>query len=171
MRIELRLPGQEHFEYRPGQYLDILLKNGERRPFPWPRGRSPANCWSCTFGMCRAGCSPITCSAPCGRAKSCACAVPTAVSGCPKARGARRCWSPGTGFAPPGHHRAGNRERSAASAVPLLGGRRAADLYLAELAAGWVAAHPQIRFVPVLADPDEASDGSGAVDAASSMPR
>ena len=33
MRLELRLPGEEVLEYRPGQYIDILLKDGRRRAF------------------------------------------------------------------------------------------------------------------------------------------
>lgn len=33
MALWLKMPGFEPFEYLPGQYLDILLRNGERRSF------------------------------------------------------------------------------------------------------------------------------------------
>ena len=33
MALWLKLPGFDPFEFLPGQYLDILLRNGERRSF------------------------------------------------------------------------------------------------------------------------------------------
>lgn len=161
MRIELRLPGQEHFEYRPGQYLDILLKNGERRAFSLASRPQPGELLELhvrhvpggvftdyVFGAMRPR-EILRLRGPYGR------------FGLPEGEGRPAVLvAGGTGFAP----LKAIIEQEIANGLPrplylYWGGRRAADLYLAELAAGWAAAHPQIRFVPVLADPDEANDG------------
>jgi CDP-4-dehydro-6-deoxyglucose reductase len=60
----------------------------------------------------------------------------------------------GTGFAPIKAIVEASLARGLARPITLYwGGRRRADLYLADLAAAWATAHPHIRFVPVLSEP------------------
>ena len=157
MRLELRLPGQESFEYRPGQYLDILLKNGQRRAFSLASRAQPGALLELHVRHVPGGVFTdhvfnrmqpreiLRLRGPYGRfGLSEADPRPALlVAG-------------GTGFAP--LKAIVEAEIAAGLKRPLFlywGGRRAADLYLAELAAAWAGTYPQIVFVPVLSDPGD----------------
>ena len=62
--VTLQLPANERLQYRAGQYIEFMLKDGSRRSYSIanaPHARSSRS--SCTSATCRAACSPTTCSA------------------------------------------------------------------------------------------------------------
>ena len=154
MLIELKLPGQEVFEYRAGQYLDILLKDGRRRAFSLAAAAQ-------AHGMLQLHVRHV----PGG-------VFTEHVFGAMREREILRIrgpygdfgWPPerarpalliagGTGFAP--IKALVEQAIGDGLAHPLTvywGGRRRADLYLADLAERWARDVPGVAFVPVLSD-------------------
>jgi len=55
-RVRLRLTAvdPESMHYRAGQYLDILLPEGKRHPFPLRRHRIKGETLNCIYARCRA---------------------------------------------------------------------------------------------------------------------
>ena len=160
MILELKLPGSEQLHYLPGQYIEILLSGGRRRAFSL--AMAPG---------CEAGLQLHIRHVPGGQFTG-------HVFNAMKVRDMLRINGPhgsfflredsdkpmllvagGTGFAPikaivehaiaRGDHR---------PMTIYWGGKHPADLYLADLAAGWGKTHSHIRYVPVLSGAD-AGDG------------
>jgi CDP-4-dehydro-6-deoxyglucose reductase len=64
--LHLQLPANDPLRYHAGQYVEFILQGGARRSYsmanaPHTRATSPRS--SCTCAICRAACSPTTCSA------------------------------------------------------------------------------------------------------------
>ena len=65
--LTLQLPANDPLQYRAGQYVEFILRDGARRSYsmanaPHNQGDKPAAS-SCTCATCRAASSPTTCSA------------------------------------------------------------------------------------------------------------
>ena len=66
--MQLQLPANRTFQYRAGQYVEFMLRDGARRSYSM--ANAPHNAGqrrrrsSCTCATCRAASSPTTCSAP-----------------------------------------------------------------------------------------------------------
>lgn len=155
IRLKLRLPSNERLQFHAGQYIDILLKDGQRRSFSManaphddafielhirhvPGGQFTEH----VFTTLKAR-DILRLNGPHGsfyvREESSAPMILLAG---------------GTGFAPikaiVEHALHTGNERP----IRLYWGARAAiDLYLPELGAQWAARHPNLRYVPVLSSP------------------
>ncbi|MBN9420912.1 MAG: CDP-6-deoxy-delta-3,4-glucoseen reductase [Candidatus Accumulibacter sp. 66-26] len=171
MLVELKLPASERLQFLAGQYIDILLKDGKRRAFSLANAPHDDACLQLHVRQVPGG------------------QFTGHVFDAMKERDILRFNGPhgtfflredsdkplllvagGTGFAPikaiVEHAIA---EQCTRPLSIYWGGRTRADLYLATLAEQWAAAHPHIRFVPVLSDATAADawDGrSGFVHAA-----
>jgi len=163
MRMVLKIPEHEHFDYLPGQYLDILLKDGRRRSFsmasPPGAGRPielhirhvPGGFFT---GQVFNQLKPkdiLRIEGPFGsfwfRDDSPRPAI--MVAG-------------GTGFAPIKAIIEDLIDKGSTRPLHLFWGVRAkADLYLRDLVEGWVARHPNIHFTPVLSEPAPADQWTG----------
>ena len=161
MLIELKLPPGEQLQFRPGQYIEILLKGGHRRAFSLANAPGDGACLQLHVRHLPGGLFTdqvfstmqerdiLRLSGPHGsfflRQDS---AKPMLlVAG-------------GTGLAPIKaivEHAIG--ERSTRPMAIYWGGRTLADLYLLPLAEKWAAAG--IRFVPVLSEPAASDHWSG----------
>jgi CDP-4-dehydro-6-deoxyglucose reductase, E3 len=161
--LKLRLPASEEFRFLAGQYIDILLKDGKRRSYslasaPHQQGILDLHIRHVPGGL-----------------------FTEQVFTTMKARDILRFEGPhggfflredsdkplillasGTGFAPVKalveHMLAQGMQRP----VDLYwGARRRADLYMNDLPAAWAAAHPHIRYTPVLSEAtvEDAWDG------------
>jgi CDP-4-dehydro-6-deoxyglucose reductase len=154
--LNLRLPASEHFTFRAGQYIDILLADGQRRSYSI--ANAPEQTGILELHIRRA---------PGGRFTG-------QVFEQMKIKDILRFEGPrggfylreehtnpvillasGTGFAPVKaiveHALAQN------SARPMhlyWGARKEIDLYLSALPAAWAAEHAHIRYTPVLSEPD-----------------
>ena len=161
MILELKLPASERLQFLAGQYIDILLKDGRRRAFSLANAPHDDACLQLHIRHVAGG------------------EFTEHVFSAMKERDILRFNGPhgsfflredskkpmllvagGTGFAPikaiVEHAIAENCGR------PMdiyWGGRARPDLYLAQLAEQWASAHPHIRFVPVLAEPDAEWEG------------
>lgn len=165
MQVFLRLPKSQEFNFIPGQYIDILLKDGQRRSF------SIANLPQAAADE---GLELHIRHVPGGHF------TPTVFNAL-RARDLLRFEGPfgvyflqpeverpaimvagGTGFAPIKALIQQALGDDPARAIHLFWGARAgADLYLDGLAQSWAAAHPNFRYTPVLSE-SAAADWHGA---------
>ena len=154
--LELKLPASERLQFLAGQYIDILLKDGKRRAFSLANAPHDDACLQLHIRLVPGGLFTehvfstmkerdiLRFNGPHGtfflREES---AKPVLlVAG-------------GTGFAPVKaivEHAIA--EKCMRPIDIYWGGRGRADLYLAQLAEQWATEHANIRFIPVLAEPD-----------------
>ena len=162
MAIWLKLPSNERLQFLPGQYLDFLLKNGQRRSFSL--ANSPEDDSLLELHIRHVAGGQFT----------------DHVFGTMKAKDIMRISGPygsfflresekpviflagGTGFAPiksilqHTFHHAVQRQF-----VLYWGARTQADLYQASLPNQWQQQHANFRFIPVLSRPTEADAWAG----------
>jgi CDP-4-dehydro-6-deoxyglucose reductase, E3 len=163
--LRLRLPLNENFFFRAGQYIDVLLADGNRRSYSIAVPPDPVSLTHLELHIRHH---------PGGRFTD---HVFTALA----ERDVLRFEGPfgsfflredtdkpvillagGTGFAPVKSIIEYALQREVAREFHIYwGGRRLSDLYLAELARGWAADYPNVRFVPVLSGPGIDADWSG----------
>jgi CDP-4-dehydro-6-deoxyglucose reductase len=162
MRLRLKLPANERLQFLAGQYLEFLLRDGQRRSFSMANAphddeflelhvRNYGGQFSQhVFGKMKER-DILRFEAPLGtfflREDSTKPVILLAS---------------GTGFAP--IKAIIEHALSAGITRPMTlywGGRRRSDLYLNALAEGWARTHPHIRYVPVLSDavPEDAWTG------------
>lgn len=168
MLVELQLPANERLQYLPGQYIEILLANGRRRYYslasaPTAEGnaslqlhirRVPGGRFTDQVFTAMREREVLRINGPHGnfflREDAHSAARPALLI------------AGGAGFGPikaiVEHAIASGSERRFHL---YWGGRRRADLYLAELAQGWAAAHANISFVPVLSEATDADAWDG----------
>lgn len=141
-------------EFRPGQYIEFLVHDGERRAFsiancPDPTGmiqlhirRVPGGAFTeYVFGQMREG-AVLNCEGPLGRFRI------HNDKQRPKVLVAS-----GTGFAPLKAMIEEQLQLSMGQAMVLYwGGRRPTDLYLSEVAEDWARQHPRFNYVPVISE-------------------
>lgn len=164
MILRLRLPANERLQFLAGQYIDILLKDGKRRSFSLANAphddallelhvrRVPGGLFTEQVFTSMKAKDIVRLNGPHGtfflREDSDKPIV--MIAG-------------GTGFAPikavVEHALAEACQRSI---TVYWGGRSRADLYELEVAQGWAAAHANVRFVPVLAQPLPEDDWQGS---------
>lgn len=163
MIVELKLPASERLQFLPGQYIEILLKEGRRRAFSL--ANAPHDDASLQLHVRHVPGGLFT----------------EHVFSAMKERDILRIRGPhgsfylretsarpivlvagGTGFAPikaiVEHAIA---EQSRRPIILYWGGRTLADLYLRPLAERWAREHPHIRFVPVLSDAADRDEWAG----------
>ena len=161
--LELALPASERLLYLPGQYVDILLRDGRRRAFSIanaPREDArielqirhvPGGTFSDYVFHHLKERALLRLRGPLG-------------SFYLRAREARPVilMAGGTGFAPVKAIVEGALAAGFGEAMHIYWGARArADLYLHELAAEWAARHPRITYTPVLSEPDPGDGWTG----------
>lgn len=163
MIVELKLPASERLQFLPGQYIEILLKEGRRRAFSL--ANAPGDDATLQLHIRHVPGGFFT----------------EHVFATLKERDILRINGPrgtfylredsskpmvlvagGTGFAPiksiVEHAIA---ERSSRPMTIYWGGRAPADLYLKPLAEAWAREHAHIRFIPVLSDEQKNEDWPG----------
>ena len=163
MIIELKLPASERLQFLPGQYIEILLKEGRRRAFSLANAPDDDTTLQLHIRHVPGG------------------FFTEQVFATLKERDILRINGPrgsfylredsnkpmvlvagGTGFAPikaiVEHAIA---ERSSRPMAIYWGGRVEADLYLKALAEGWAREHAHIRFIPVLSDEQKSGEWPG----------
>ena len=159
MRLELRLPAQEVLEYRPGQYIDILLKDGRRRAFSLASVAQAGALLELHVRQVPGGVFTGQVFSTLRESDILRIRGPYGQFGMRREGERDRpalLVAGGTGFAP----LKAIIEQALADGLrqPIFlywGGRRRVDLYLAELAAQWAAAEPRLHFVPVLSEADD----------------
>jgi len=156
MLITLSLPMNEPMLYRAGQYVEFILKDGKRRAYSIANVPSNEGVRQLEFHVRLTPGGLFT----------------EHVFGAMKLRDIHRIEAPlgtfflreesdkpiimlasGTGFAPIKGIIEQTLAKGQTRPVTLYwGGRKREDLYMLDLAEGWAAQHPHIRFVPVLSD-------------------
>ena len=163
IELHLRLPASERLQFLAGQYVDILLKDGKRRSFSMANAPHDDACIQLHIRHVPGGLFTdqvfsglkvrdiLRLNGPHGsfylREKS---AKPMVLL------------AGGTGFAPiKSLVEHALYEGSTRPMTIYWGARAKADLYLPDLPAQWAAAHPHIRYVPVLSEPAAGDAWSG----------
>lgn len=161
--LHIQLPANEVLQYRAGQYIEFLLKDGQRRSYSMANAPAPD-----------AGLELHIRHMPGG-------VFTDHVFGTLKVREILRLEGPlgtfflreesdapiimlasGTGFAPIKAMIEYSLEKSLRRPIHLYwGGRREADLYMADLARQWEQTNEHIRFIPVLSDLAEGETWTG----------
>lgn len=158
--LQLRLPASERFEFRPGQYLDILLGDGRRRSFSIANAPREDGTLELHIRHVPGG------------------AFTERVFTSLKERDILRFEGPlgsfrlladgrdivllagGTGFAPVKAILEAAWQATETRPIRLYwGARNASGLYLDELARGWAASRAGFEYVPVLSEPDATWQG------------
>jgi CDP-4-dehydro-6-deoxyglucose reductase, E3 len=158
--VRLQLPVETEFSFEPGQYVDVILRDGSRRSYSM--ANAPAESGQIEWHV-RA--------MPGGRFSQ-------HVYQHLKPRDLLRVEGPfgsfalrdtnapmiflasGTGYAPIASMMKSHRERIASRGATLYwGGRREADLYAIQEAEEWAKEFSAVSFVPVLSDPDDKWEG------------
>ncbi len=152
--VFLKLPANERLQFLPGQYLDILLKDGSRRSFSM--GNAPHDDEFVQLHIRHVPGGSFT----------------DHVFGTMKERDILRFEAPfgtfflrdesdkpivfvasGTGFAPIKAIIESAFKRAVARPMTLYwGGRRPKDLYMSQLCEQWAKDHPGLKYVPVISD-------------------
>lgn len=163
MLLELKIPARERLQFLPGQYIHILLKDGQRRAFSLANAPHDDGCLQLHIRHIPGG------------------LFSGQVFGALKEHDILRLNGPhgtfylredspkpmllvagGTGFAPikaiVEHTLA---EKSTRPMTLYWGGRTSTDLYMRPTAERWAAEHAHIRFVPVLSDASGSEDWRG----------
>jgi len=155
MIVHLKLPANERLQFLPGQYVDLLLKDGTRRSFSM--GNAPHDDEFVQLHVRHVAGGSFT----------------DHVFATMKERDILRFEGPlgtfflreesdkpivfvasGTGFAPIKAIIEAAFQKGVTRPMRLYwGGRRPKDLYLDELPAKWAAEHPGFEYVPVISDP------------------
>lgn len=163
MRIRLRLPANERLQFRAGQYVDILLKDGCRRSFSLANAphsdallelhvrRVPGGRFTVHVFETMRERDILRLEGPHGAFYLREDGIKPAI-----------LLAGGTGFAPikslVEHAFQQKPERSMRL---YWGARDRAGLYLHEMAAGWADGHPAFGYVPVLSEPAKSDDWRG----------
>lgn len=164
LEILLRLPAKEIFRFRPGQFIDVLLKDGQRRSYsvanaPREDGmielhirHVPDGLFTTPLFTTMKEKDVLRFSGPHGgfflrQGKDCPIIL----------------LASGTGFAPIKAIVEDTLSKGIVNRPMYLywGGRKAEDLYLHELPRHWAATHAHIRYIPVLSDATPADAWSG----------
>ena len=163
MRLRLRLPANERLQYRAGQYIDILLKDGRRRSFSMANAPHDDALLELHLRHVPGG------------------AFTDQVFGAMKERDILRINGPhgsfflrddstrpaillagGTGFAPIKAIVEHAIHAGPQQPMTLYWGARArVDLYLHELATEWAAKHEWLHYLPVLSEPGASDSWTG----------
>lgn len=160
--LRIGLPAGTTFRFRAGQYVELLLENGQRRSFSIANAPHDASSIELhvrlvpgglftprVFGVMKEG-DPIALEGPKGGFYLRAEDRPVIVL------------ASGTGFAPiKSMVLDALRRRLNGPATLFWGGRRPADLYMKELPASWAERYPGFNFVPVVSHPASADDWEG----------
>ncbi len=161
--LQLKLPEGERLQYLPGQYIDIVLRDGRRRSFSLASSPQTSDLLSLHIRQVPGG------------------EFSSYVFNHLRERALLRIRGPlggfflreestrpvillagGTGFAPIKSIVEAALRRGSAREMHLYWGVRARrDLYMHALATGWTAAHPGLNYVPVLSEPAGADQWSG----------
>ena len=163
MRLELWLPGQEVLEYRPGQYVDILLKDGRRRAFSLASAPQAGALLELHVRHVPGGAFTGQVFSALRERDILRIRGPYGQFGMRRERDRPALLvAGGTGFAP----LKAIIEQALADGLqqPLWlywGGRGREDLYLFELAEQWAQAVPGLTFVPVLSGAEDDREWSG----------
>lgn len=153
--LRLQLPESSGFSFRAGQYANVLLKDGATRSYSmanapddsglieWHIRRVEGGRFSThAYDRLKAG-ALLRVSGPYGTFTLQHTGRPVILL------------ASGTGYAPIASFLAGHGgELASRGAVVYWGGRKREDLYSLQSEAHWEAAHPGIRLVPVLSEPD-----------------
>ena len=160
----LQLPKARTFDYLPGQYVDILLRDGRRRSFSIASPPSPDNRIEMQLRHVPGGsfvsyvinempdCSVLRIQGPLGGfyLRDAPERPAIFIAG-------------GTGFAPVRAMLMEALARGESKPLHLYWGVRAArDLYEDALARSWAQEHPNLRYTPVLSEPAAGDDWQGA---------
>lgn len=162
MAVKLMLPGNQRLDYLAGQYVDILLRNGERRSFSIAnapgtdallelhiRRISDGSFTTRVFENMRQG-DLLRLEGPLGNFWLRDSTAPIVLM------------AGGTGFAP---IKAIMEQlllmRSSRPIQFYWGVRARRDLYANDLATQWASRQPNIRYIPVLSEPDSDDDWDG----------
>jgi CDP-4-dehydro-6-deoxyglucose reductase len=165
MELRLKLPASERLQFLAGQYIDVLMKDGRRRSFSLANAphrdeflelhvrHVPGGQFTDHVFQTMKEKALLRIEGPLGgffvREES---ERPLIFMG------------GGTGFAPLKAMLEHHFETADARPVALYWGARArADLYQHALVEAWVAAHPQLTYVPVLSDPAPEDEWTGRV--------
>lgn len=166
-RLRVRLPMNEPLSYLPGQYVDFLLADGQRRSYSMAHAPAAGGAIELVFHVRHSPGGLFT----------------DHVFGALKPRDLLRFEGPfgsfclredstrpivmvasGTGFAPIQAMIEYALAKGIQAARPIAlywGGRTRADLYAAEVPAQWAMEYPGVRFVPVLSEPTAACKWPG----------
>jgi CDP-4-dehydro-6-deoxyglucose reductase, E3 len=163
MQLQLRLPASERLQFLPGQYLDILLKDGRRRSFSianTPQDdallelhirRVPGGHYTQHVFEAMRERDILRIEGPFGEFTLREGGVKPVV-----------LLAGGTGFAPIKAIVESTLQESQSRPIYLYwGARDRAGLYLHALAAGWAATGAVSRYIPVLSEPSAAEDWAG----------
>lgn len=154
IELALRLPASENFQFMPGQYIDILLKDGKRRSYSLASVPAEGALLELHIRHVPGG------------------LFTTQVFETMKVKDILRFEGPhggfflredstkpvillasGTGFAPIKSIVESSLQKGSTRPMTLYWGcRKAEDLYMSELAARWAAQYPHIRYVPMLSE-------------------
>lgn len=166
--LQLRVPKSSGFTFRPGQYAQVLLKDGARRCYSM--ANAPGDDGLIEWHIRRVEGGRFS-SVACDGLKA---GVMLRIEGPFGTFGLHPGDAPvvllasGTGYAPMASMLAAHREALAQRrAVLYWGGRTRKDLYALDDMAAWAAQHPGVKLIPVLSAPDPSWAGrSGLVHAA-----
>lgn len=161
--LRLQVPKAKPFDFLPGQYVDFLLPNGERRSFSLAAPPNPDNELLMQLRKVPGGsfvqhvvdelddCAVLRIQGPLGGffLREAPDRPAVFIAG-------------GTGFAPIRAMLMQALDAGETKPLHLYWGVRARrDLYEAELAQRWADAHPNVQFTPVLSEPDPEDAWSG----------
>lgn len=158
--LRVQLPASSGFAFRPGQYANVLLKDGSKRSYSmanapdepglieWHVRRVEGGRFSThAYDKLKAG-ALLRVAGPYGTFALQTTDRPVILL------------ASGTGYAPIASFlKVHGAELARRGAVLYWGGRKLEDLYAMDSVAAWESAHPGVRLVPVLSEPD--SDWAG----------
>jgi NAD(P)H-flavin reductase len=158
--IQLRFPPGVRAKFRAGQYLEVLLPDGERRSFsmanaPQQSDVAVLHVRVLTGGRFAGEVLPALAAGGTLRIE-----LPAGDFWLRDSAKPAVFVASGTGFAPiKSILEDAFRKKDAREKVLYWGARRAKDLYMADLPAKWATQYPDFRFVPVLSEPDAGWQG------------
>ena len=157
MRLELRLPGEEVLEYRPGQYIDILLKDGRRRAFSLATAHQTGGLLELHVRHVPGGVFTGHVFSSLRERDILRIRGPYGQFGMSRERTRPALLvAGGTGFAPLKAIVEQALQEGLQQALWLYwGGRRREDIYLHDLAEQWARDNPLLTFVPVLSNAED----------------
>ena len=155
MIVQLRFPPGVRAKFKAGQYLDVLLEDGERRSFSMANAPQQSDVAVLHVRVVPGGrfsTQVLPGLIPGGIVRV---EIPAGDFWLRDSTKPAVFVASGTGFAPvKSIVEDALRKRDPREMVLYWGARREKDLYLADLPAKWAAQNPRFRFVPVLSEPD-----------------
>lgn len=160
--LHLRFPNGTKARFKAGQYLQVLLENGERRSFSM--ANPPQQNDGVQLHVRHVPGGKFSTWLETAAQPGDAIKVELAFGDFHLREDSDKSIvfvASGTGFAPVKSilEDAFRRKLTARPMTLYWGGRRAVDLYMADLAAKWAQQYPHFRFVPVLSEPDDGWSG------------